>query len=53
MPGLANELLMLAEEARTRRSRPVLQVEARVRIWPWVVLGITFGGIVGFILGTL
>ncbi len=53
MPGLANELLMLAEEARTRRSRPGLQVEARVRIWPWVLLGITFGGISGFLLGAL
>jgi ubiquinone biosynthesis protein len=53
MPGLATELLMLAEEARTRRSRPAILVEARMRIWPWVLLSVTLGGVAGFLLGAL
>jgi ubiquinone biosynthesis protein len=53
MPGLANEMLMLAEEARTRRSRPVVAVDARVRVWPWVLLGVAIGGLGSFVLTAL
>ena len=53
MPGLANEMLMLAEEARTRRSHPVLSISARVRVWPWLLFGIAMGGVGGFVLASL
>jgi ubiquinone biosynthesis protein len=53
MPGLANELLMLAEEARIRRTRPVITVEARLRVWPWVLLGLAIGALGGVVLATL
>ena len=45
MPGLANELLMLAEEARIRRSRPQIPIDVRLRIWPWVALGVVIGAL--------
>lgn len=51
-PGLANELLMLAEEARTRRQRPATDAEPDRKIWRWLVLGTAFGGVVGFLLAT-
>jgi ubiquinone biosynthesis protein len=53
LPGLASELLMLAEEVRTRRSRPAITVEAKVRVWPWVALGLMLGGLGGFMLSAL
>jgi ubiquinone biosynthesis protein len=53
MPGLANELLMLAEEARIRRARPEVPIVARLRIWPWVILGAAIGGLGGLVLGAL
>jgi ubiquinone biosynthesis protein len=53
LPGLANEMLMLAEEARTRRARPVIAVDARLRVWPWVLLGVALGGLGGFLLAAL
>ncbi len=53
MPGLANEMLMLAEEARTSRSRPSVSIDARLRIWPYLFLGIAIGGLGGFVLAAL
>ena len=44
LPGLAAELLMQAEEARTRRSQfPVVQAKPRPA-WQWVAMGAVLGG---------
>ena len=52
-PGLANELLMLAEEMRTRRKRPDIEVHAHIKVWRWLALGIAIGATGGFILGSI
>lgn len=44
LPGLAQELVMLAEEARTRRHQPPPPPEPRTpRRWPWLVAGVLLG----------
>jgi ubiquinone biosynthesis protein len=43
LPGLAKELVMLAEEARIRRSEAGEPAEMRVRRWPWLLGGIVIG----------
>ncbi|MEM6932187.1 MAG: 2-polyprenylphenol 6-hydroxylase, partial [Pseudomonadota bacterium] len=43
LPGLANELVMLAEEARTRRANPPPEPETGGARWPWVLGGIVVG----------
>ncbi len=53
MPGLASELLMLAEEARTSRAHPAITVNARVRVWPWVIASVAAGALGGFLLATV
>jgi len=45
LPGLANELLMLAEETRLRRSRPPPPPPRRRPVWHWVVLGAAIGAV--------
>ncbi|MEM6622704.1 MAG: 2-polyprenylphenol 6-hydroxylase [Pseudomonadota bacterium] len=43
MPGLANELLMLAEEARTRRNRPPPDPTPKPRVLRWLLVGALLG----------
>ncbi len=50
MPGLAAELLMLAEETRIRRSQPP-EVKPEPRPpWQWVVLGAAVGALAAYLL---
>ncbi|MBY8976657.1 2-polyprenylphenol 6-hydroxylase [Rhodobacteraceae bacterium NNCM2] len=44
LPGLANELVMLAEEARTRRAHPPPPPPPPPKRWPWAVGGVLAGG---------
>lgn len=43
LPGLATELLMLAEETRTRRQQPVPEPEPAPPRGRWILLGILVG----------
>ncbi len=43
MPGLAAEVLMLAEEARVRRARPAPPPQKPRRPWRWLLLGTLLG----------
>ena len=44
MPGLAEELILVAEEARTRRKGPTLAVETMTHgRWQWLAAGIGIG----------
>ncbi len=44
LPGLTEELVMLAEEARTRRRQPsVAAAEAAPVRWPWLFAGVGIG----------
>jgi len=43
LPGLAEELLMLAEEARTRRKTPLPPPPPPPQRWPWAIVGAGFG----------
>jgi ubiquinone biosynthesis protein len=52
-PGLANELLMIAEEMRTRRQRPDIEVHAHIKVWRWLALGMAIGAAGGFILASV
>ena len=45
LPGLANELVMLAEEARTRRTNPPKPPEKPPRRWPGFVIGFGLGAL--------
>ncbi|MEM8790010.1 MAG: 2-polyprenylphenol 6-hydroxylase [Pseudomonadota bacterium] len=44
LPGLANELVMMAEEARTRRSKPEAPPPPPPARWPALALGLGMGG---------
>ncbi|MEM8841672.1 MAG: 2-polyprenylphenol 6-hydroxylase [Pseudomonadota bacterium] len=50
LPGLANELVMLAEEARTRRANPPPPPPRPPRRWPWLLAGAIGGALVTFAL---
>jgi len=45
LPGLAAELLMLAEEARTRRSRSAPDPAPRPRVRTWIMMGAIVGAV--------
>ncbi|MEM7190068.1 MAG: 2-polyprenylphenol 6-hydroxylase [Pseudomonadota bacterium] len=45
LPGLASELLMLAEEARTRRARPSPESSPQTWPWRWLAAGLIFGAL--------
>ena len=51
LPGLASELLMQAEEARTRRAQPPPPPPPQRRVWPWVVGGIAVGAVSVWLAG--
>ncbi|MEM7057263.1 MAG: 2-polyprenylphenol 6-hydroxylase [Pseudomonadota bacterium] len=50
LPGLASEVLMLAEEARIRRSQPEPPEPYRRPIWHWLFLGAVGGGLLVYLL---
>ncbi len=51
LPGLALELLMLAEEARIRRSQPPPEPDPAPRRWPWLAGGLVAGAGLVYLLG--
>ena len=53
MPGLAQELLMLAEEARTRRISPPPEPEKRPGRGRWVLLGAALGALATYMISAL
>jgi len=53
MPGLASELLMLAEEVRTRRASPAEPAPRKRFVPGWVVLGGVVGGLLVYLVRNL
>ena len=53
LPGLAREVLMLAEEARTRRAQPPEDTDPAVPGWRWVALGAVLGGVAVYLVKAL
>ena len=51
MPGLAQELLMLAEEARTRRAQPPEDPDTGISAWRWGLIGAGLGALAVYLLG--
>ena len=51
MPGLAQELLMLAEEARTRRAQPPEDPDTGISAWRWGLIGAGLGALAAYLLG--
>ena len=50
LPGLASELLMLAEEARTRRTNPPPSPHRQRAAWQWVTLGAALCAVAVYLL---
>ena len=50
MPGLAQELLMLAEEARTRRAQPAEDPDPGMPAWRWGLIGAALGALATYLL---
>ncbi len=53
LPGLASELLMLAEETRLKRSKPVVEQRQTGPGWPTVALAALVGALVSGLIVSL